>query len=301
MDEVIRTFLCYWPATALMAIANLFFVFLAVTAVRRRGSRKLLEAMGGRFEYHSLYGRCMRAVRSSIREYDQRKAVSGFYAKARAKLRKSGYGSEYAPAVYLLLLLVAVPLLFVLALLVNYPDVVKPAAAAAGLVLIVEMVIAAERKRINLKLQKYIYKIYKFLHNQVSSGVRVSDAIRTVYEVIDDRELRSILIRLAARYELTMDMDASLEEFRACFDVHEAETLCVALKQGIETGDNQELLARQEEVMFKKYFNYIQVETDSCKNRCIAAVALFTAVAVIMIAVPMLNDAGDALGRIFVN
>jgi hypothetical protein len=110
-----------------------------------------------------------------------------------------------------------------------------------------------------------------------------------------------MLLRLVARYELTLDIDTALEEFKSGFSVHEAETLCVALKQGIETGDNQELLARQEDVMFKKYFNYIQAETDSCKTRSMMAAMMFTAIVVILIVVPLFNDASEALGRIFEN
>ncbi|NTV90110.1 MAG: hypothetical protein HGA22_07090, partial [Clostridiales bacterium] len=91
-----------------------------------------------------------------------------------------------------------------------------------------------------------------------------------------------MFIRTAAKYELTLDIDESLEEFRENFDAYEAEMLCTALRQGIETGDNSELLARQEDMMFKKYFNYIQAETDNCKNRSLLSAGMFTAVVVLM-------------------
>jgi len=164
-----------------------------------------------------------------------------------------------------------------------------------------ELVVSSGRRKVNLRLQKYIYKIYKYLHNQISSGIKPTDAIRSVFKVTEDKELKGILVRLAARYELTLDIDSALEEFRANFDAHEAETLCIALKQGIETGDSKELLARQEDVMFKKYFDYIQAETDSCRNRSLAAAAVFVAIIVVMIIVPMLKDTGEAIGKIFIN
>jgi hypothetical protein len=53
--------------------------------------------------------------------------------------------------------------------------------------------------------------------------------------------------------------------------------------------------------MFKKYFNYIQAETDGCKTRCFVAAAMYTAVIVLMIMVPLLNDTANAVGRIFIN
>ena len=168
-------------------------------------------------------------------------------------------------------------------------------------IIIIELVVAGERRKINLKFQKYVYKIYKYLHNQISSGVKVTDAIKTVYDVIDDKRLKDVLIRLAARYELTLNIDDALEEFISNFDIQEAETLYVALKQGILTGDNQELLARQEDIMFKKYFNYIQAETDGCKARGVIAVAMFTIVVVLMIIIPLFNDVTEAAGKIFIN
>jgi hypothetical protein len=129
----------------------------------------------------------------------------------------------------------------------------------------------------------------------------VTDAVKTVYEVVEDRKLKNMFIRMAAIYELTLDIDGALEEFKQNFDVYEAEMLCTALRQGIETGDNRELLARQEDMMFKKYFNYIQSETDSCKNRSLLAASMFTAVIVLKIIIPLINDMADAVGRIFIN
>ena len=53
--------------------------------------------------------------------------------------------------------------------------------------------------------------------------------------------------------------------------------------------------------MFKKYFNYIQAETDSCRNRCVAAAAVFVAIIAVMIIVPMLDEVSRAVGQIFIN
>src|SRR5690606_4170309 len=188
---------------------------------------------------------------------------------------------------------------FVAALISNYPDIVRPIAAVVLLNSVTTAVVSSSRRKVNLRFQKHIYKIYKYLHNQISSGVKPTDAVRTVYETTDDRDIREVLIRVAARYELTMDIDSALEELRSNFDTHEAETLCLALKQGVQTGDNRDLLEKQEDIMFKKHFNYIQAETDSCRNRSVAAAAVFVAIIAVMIIVPMLDDVSQAVGRIF--
>lgn len=291
----------YGVYALLLVAANLFLALQLVRFAAVYAGRKTAEAMGARGKNKSLHSRCAMLVRQSIKQYEKRKKKAGLYEKAADKMRRSGYSGQYAPALYLLLKYVATTVLFIYAFILNYPNILPAFAVSIGPFSIIEMVIASNRRKINLKLQKYMYKIYKYLHNQISSGVRVADAIRTVYEVIDDSKLRNILVKLAAFYDLTLDIDKALEEFSLNFNAHEAETLCVVLKQGIETGDNQDLLARQEDVMFKKYFNYIQAETDNCKTRCLMAAVMYTAVVVIMIIIPLLNDTAEAVGKIFIN
>ncbi len=111
--------------------------------------------------------------------------------------------------------------------------------------------------------------------------------------------LKDIFIRMAARYELTGDIDLSLEELRSTYEGEESDSFCVAVRQGILTGDNSKLLAIQEDIMFKKYFNYIQAETDSLKNKYLAVAVIFVAIIVIMIIIPMFLEAFGALGEVF--
>lgn len=259
------------------------------------------EAMGGRGRGGSLYKRCGRLIRGAVQNYERREKKAGVYVSSRDKMRKSGYNGEMAAVVYLSIKYLLCPILFIAAFIINFPGLAEPLSAVLLVIAVTEAVLAAKRKSIGMRLQRHIYKIYKYLHNQISSGVKVQDAIRTVYEVIDDRYLKGMLIRLAARYELTLDIDASVAEFEDSFEVHEAQTLCIALKQGIITGDNQELLEKQEDVMFKKYFNYIQAETDGCKLRSAIVAVIFTAIVVLMIAIPLFKDVSEAVGKIFTN
>ncbi|HEX2945147.1 MAG TPA: type II secretion system F family protein [Clostridia bacterium] len=279
--------------------------FFAAVLISRRlfitGSRQVMEALGPRNRNTPFYKRCSALVGKGFSICGEQLGKMDAWQRTRIKMRKAGYKSKYAPLLYLIVRFVVSPAVFTAGLILNYPEVIGPLASAVFINVAMECVVSSGRKKINLRFQKYIYKVYKYLHNQITSGIKPTDAIRSVYEVTDDKELRSILIRLAARYELTLDIDSALEEFRSNFDAHEAETLCVALKQGIETGDNKELLARQEDVMFKKYFNYVQAETDSCRNRSLAAAAVFVAIVVVMIMVPMLKDTGEAIGKIFIN
>ncbi len=285
----------------LLGIINVAAGMIFAGKLSITGSKRVMEALGTRNPGMSVYRRCSMLVGQSLAACGKKLEKGTLYDKARRKMRQAGYRGELAPIVYIMLKYVFSGIVFTCALFANYPDLIRPVAAVVLTNSVIEGVIASNRRRENLRFQKHIYKIYKYLHNQISSGVKPTDAVRTVYEVTDDRELRGILVKLAARYELTLDIDKALEEFRSNFDTHEAQTLCIALKQGIDTGDNKDLLARQEDIMFKKYFNYIQAETDSCRNRSVAAAAVYVAIVAVMIIVPMLDEVGQAVGRIFIN
>mgnify|MGYP005848800281 CR=1 FL=1 len=282
-------------------VLNFAALSSAAEKIILRFNRHILEASAGRCGERSLYGRCVSFAKHAVDSCAKNGKVSGFYGRIKDRMKKSGYEGEYAAALYLLLKYIVPPVVFATLLAVKFPDIAGPFVLSLSLFAIVEAVAAMEKKKHNMKLQRCIYKVYKYLHNQISSGVKVTDAVKTMHEAADDREIKNIMIRIAAVYELTMDMDSALGELKSSFDSQEVETLCTALKQGVLTGDSGELLERQENVMFNRYFNHIQAETDGCRIKSAIAAAVFAAIVVIMIAVPMLNEIGEAAGKIFVN
>lgn len=286
---------------AALCSADVLFSILIARYLSLSNSKRVAAALGTRSSDISLYKRCSRLVAQGASACERRIGKGKIYKKARAKMKKAGYKGEHSAIVYLSVRYLVSPVIFIAAFAFNYPSIIRPIASVILLNTIMGMVISAGTRKTNLRFQKYIYKLYKYLHNQISSGVKPTDAVRSAYEIIEDKELREVLVRLAARYELTLDIDIALEEFRSNFEAHEAQTLCIALKQGVETGDNSELLAKQEDVMFKKYFNYIQAETDSCRNRSIVAATVFVAIVVVMIIVPMIKEVSQGVGQIFIN
>ncbi|MEM1724711.1 MAG: type II secretion system F family protein [Thermoplasmata archaeon] len=226
---------------------------------------------------------------------------SDIYEKISSKLKKAGFYGISAVFIYLILIFI-LPLIMLISTLIFYrANILNNLFLIAAFICVIEVYVFYKKKQYTLKFNKNAYKIYKFIHNQVSSGVKPTDAVSTVFEVVDEPDIRKTLMRLAARYKLTGDLESSLCELTDRFDTHEAHTLCVALKQGVDTGDNTELLKRQEEVMFNRYFAYIQAETDSLVYKSILAAVFFTGIIIIMIALPMFKDVQDGIGRIFTN
>jgi hypothetical protein len=284
-----------------LGFANIVPALIITRHISLTRSKRVADALGPRCTKHSLYRRCSGLVEHGAVFFEKHLNKGSIYKRAKQKLQKAGYKGEHAAILYLGVKYILLPFTFILSLVLNYPDIMPSIAATVLIYTVAEGIISSGKRKLNLRFQKYIYKLYKYLHNQVEAGVKPTEAIRSAYEIVEDKELRAILVRLAARYELTLDIDSALEEFRSNFDAHEAETFCVALKQGIDTGDNKELLSKQEDVMFKKYFNYVQAETDSCKSRSVAAATVFVSIVGVMIIVPLLREVGQAAGRIFIN
>lgn len=225
----------------------------------------------------------------------------GLYGKIRIRLKKAGYVGVLAPAYYLIIV-VAVPIIvFFITLFVNYPDIGGGAVFAVIIALGSEMIIRKKQKAAKNVYFKNAYKVYKFIQNQVSSGVKVTDALKSTYEVIDDIVLKQIFTRMVGVYELTHDIDQAMDEFRELYNIPEAHTFCIAVKQSVQTGESGNLMASQEDIMFRRFFNYIRVETDACRTKSILAVLMLVLVIIIMIAVPLLNDVSSAAGKVFMN
>ncbi|BEP30428.1 hypothetical protein [Helicovermis profundi] len=174
-----------------------------------------------------------------------------------------------------------------------------------ALIILIVLISFSEYKLFKLKktrrliFQKNAYKIYKFLNNQYSSGVRFDKSITSVFEVINDKDLRLNLMTMGAIYSQTSDMDLALKELSSNYLSHDVETLCLTLKQGIMVGNNIETLINQEKLMFKKYFNYIKMETENQKIKSFFIVFLFSLVVILLIGIPLIIEMSNATSKIF--
>ena len=261
--------------------------------------RIIREAKGNRGEEKS-YKRYVKEIRKKIYEVDRNNSEKeGMYQKTKNMLKRARYNKESAVFWYVVFQFV-IPL--VLSVITAIHRNFSSSVAVFFMLFINTFYLVYKKgRRVAKQLEQSVYRIYKYLHNQVSAGVKNTDAIKSVYEVIDDKELKDILTRFTARYELTLDIDESLKYFCSYFNTLESETLAVAIKQGVDTGNNKDILMRQEEVMFNKYLNYIQLETENAKKKAAWSMVFFMIIIIIMIAVPMAQDMQDALNQIFIN
>lgn len=157
------------------------------------------------------------------------------------------------------------------------------------------------KQKRHLSFQKNTYKIYKFIHNQVSSGVRPHDCVMGLYDVIEDKYFKRSLINMSAMYSQTSDIDLSLEEITSVYPGIDAVMLCSAIKQGINIGSNMETIERQEKLAFNKYFIYIKSETEKIRFKGVLSISLFAFIIILLISVPLLYEMKEATTKIFIN
>lgn len=175
---------------------------------------------------------------------------------------------------------------------------------ALSMVLLIILVVESNLiKRINnrkLIFKENGYKIYRFLFNQISSGVRINDAIKNIYEVVEHPELKNNLIKFSALYTQTLNIDLALDFLKTNYTGIDINNLSMAIKQGIRTGDNLDIIKRQEELMFHKYISYIRLITDLKKKYYLIIVLMFTIIIVLMISIPIIMNLLSTTETIFI-
>jgi hypothetical protein len=241
-----------------------------------------------------------------LRKYDSFKEISSdrlrktsYFEKEKNKVVRAGFGEDKAVIVYIFIKYFFSIFLGIVGVITNYPDIYKGMLIFLIIFIASEFVVESEIKRNNRIFQKNAYKIYKFLNNQVSSGIRISEALKNLYMIIDDYNMKKVLIRFSAIYIQTTNIDLALKEFDKYYSTQESESLCICIKQGITSGDSSNLLMRQEEMMFSKYVNYIQMETEFQKQKGLICVTMLCIIIIIMIGVPLILDMNRAITSIF--
>lgn len=245
------------------------------------------------------FGRGSRKYESFKEISEKRMKKTSFFEKEKGKVIRAGFDEDKGVAVYIFIKYFLSVLLGIIGAITNYPDILKGLLMFFIVFIVSELVVVSEIKRNNRSFQKNAYKVYKFLNNQVSSGIRISEALKNLYIIIDDYNMKKVLIRFSAIYIQTTNIDLALKEFDKYYSTQESESLCICIKQGIASGDSSNLLMRQEEMMFSKYVNYIQMETELQRQKGLICITMLCIIIIIMIGVPLILDMNRAITSIF--
>jgi len=155
------------------------------------------------------------------------------------------------------------------------------------------------RRQRALVFNKNAYRLYKFLHNQLSAGVQPKESMMSLSRIVQEPFLRQRLQALGSMYAQTLDFNLSFEEISRYYEGPEVDAFRMAMSQGITLGNNLNTLKKQEELMFSKYMSYLHLETERQKLRTFIVVSIFCAIIIFMIGLPLWMELHQAIDIIF--
>lgn len=228
---------------------------------------------------------------------NEKKHIKNFI-KYQEKLRYAGISSYKEIKAFIYIKYFVPVLLFIGIYIINNKDIRYSFIFLILYYLVLKLILDAKTKSRNKAIEFYGYKIFKFLLNQISSGIIINDAIKSIYMVVNDEKLRTCLINVSAYYTQTNNIKDALKIFTDEYKGVEVDTLYIAITQGIYTGDNFETMKRMEALLFKRYIYHIKTETDNKRHQSFLAVLLFCIVIIMIVSVPILMDIFEAFDQI---
>ncbi|MGI6334705.1 MAG: hypothetical protein ACOX1A_09045 [Saccharofermentanales bacterium] len=157
-------------------------------------------------------------------------------------------------------------------------------------------------KRIRIRRQAYtkaLYKIYRFLDFQLTAGIKTVDAFRGLPDAVHDSIVRPILVRFAARFELTLNLDQAMEEIHRFFPGTDTNLLATHLRQCLDTGQAGRSLLRMEELLFVRCFSIMQNETGKIRTQLLFTALLGICPLIILYLYPLAVQTLNALQSVF--
>ena len=167
-------------------------------------------------------------------------------------------------------------------------------------VVIKKILLISFRKQRVMIFNKNAYRLYKFLHNQLSAGVQPKDCMASLHRIVQEPFLKKRLKALGSMYSQTLDFNIAFKEISTYYDGADVDAFKIAIQQGLEMGDNLNTIKKQETLMFSKYMNYLQLETNRQKTKTLLIVTIFCAIIIFMIGLPLLMELDQAIQLLFI-
>ena len=149
------------------------------------------------------------------------------------------------------------------------------------------------------KFQKVSYVLFKFIINQLSAGLKISQALNNLPTIATDKLLKERLSLVASHYASTNDIDGALLNITNYYQSLEAKSLALAIKQSITTGQNDKGFKQKEKKLFNMRLNVIKKNTQVIMIKYFLIGLLYAFVIVVIIGYPQWLDLVNANQIIF--
>lgn len=224
--------------------------------------------------------------------------ISALTDKSRSQLYLAGFTQPIALKIYYLIQC-GIPALVLFFGLISGTQTLQPLAGSALLAVLANRMLrrrASERKK---AFVRSLYKIYRFLDGQISSGVAATDALRGLSAAVRDPVVCPALVQFTAIYEVTLDSDRAFDVLRKLFRSQDCDLLSAHVHQCLQSGVAGKSMVRMEELLFARTFGLMQEETRRIRTFLTLTVAGGLVPVVILFLYPMIQGAAGALQSIF--
>lgn len=112
------------------------------------------------------------------------------------------------------------------------------------------------------KIRMDLADTYDLINLQTMAGVNIGPALVEAYTVCKNKRLKKSLIKLAAKINLSKNIEKALEDFNAEYDMAEVETFVATIKECVSTGTYEETLDDQSAALKTVNALYIEKQTE---------------------------------------
>jgi hypothetical protein len=144
------------------------------------------------------------------------------------------------------------------------------------------------RIRKNIKrteFSKQLYRIYKYLYLQSSSGMRGEDIIKSLHRIISKQPLK-----MSATVAQTHDIAFAIQQFRKHFNEEDGEMLMSIFETMRLSGLSKEAYMRLDQMMFQKYLIQMGRDTQRIRRYYFYAVTSFIFAACLLLFLPIVDQ-----------
>lgn len=121
-----------------------------------------------------------------------------------------------------------------------FPLLAAPCAALGAF--IPRMLVLMNNQQDNNRMLAEIRMVYQFIGMQTGAGVYITDSLTECYNAVENPRLKAGLYRLSSETAISGDLEKALDNFARGFDNTYIDTLCIVIKQAMESGQAVDLL-----------------------------------------------------------
>ncbi|MCA0384952.1 MAG: hypothetical protein LCH34_05045 [Firmicutes bacterium] len=140
------------------------------------------------------------------------------------------------------------------------------------------------------EFSKQLYRIYKYLYLQSSSGMRGEDIIKSLHRIIYKQPLKDLLLKMSATVAQTHDIAYAIQQFRRHFNEEDGEMLMSIFETMRLSGLSKEAYMRLDQMMFQKYLIQMGRDTQRIRRLYFYAVTSFIIAACLLLFLPIVDQ-----------